>query len=291
MRLALCLLLATLLIPVGAAEEGVHVDDAGRVMLYAHWPASVAQGMAEPIPMDELPPIQEPDLSEGPATPGSSTAGTEHTWTYRLMDFYGRIGPIGELRLDTSTPALFHFYLSADQTPWPSPAGPPPEDIDQGIAPNVTVEVTLIHQNQTVGHGAQTQDLVNLPDPVGGGIHHFAVSVPHDLPRIPVGTGLDVQITVHQAETSGQRTMQPLYNVHTGEPYPTGLALPIENPDGLFYDPDATDRFSVDKAREELSAMSVKTVDEAPYAWTALIAATAAMVLAGARVVHGWRKG
>lgn len=290
MRLVLCLVLATLLLPVGAAEEAVHVDDEGRVMLYAHWPGSVAQGMAEPIPMDEIPPIQEPDLSEGPATPGSSTAGTEHTWTYRLTDFYGRLGPIGDLRLDTSTPALFHFYLSADQTPWPSPAGDPPQEIDHGVAPNVTVEVALIHQNQTVGHGAQTHDLVNLPDPIGGEVRHVAVPLPHDLASIPSGTGLDVQITVHQSEAAGQRTMQPLYNLHTGEAYPTGLALPIENPDALFFDQDASDRFSVDKAREELSAMSVKSTDEAPYAWTALIAAVAAMGLAGARLVHGWRQ-
>lgn len=290
MRLVLCLLLATLLIPVGAAEEAVHVDDQDRVLLFAHWPGSVSQGLDEPIAMDEVFPVQEPDLSEGPATPGATAAGTEHTWTYRLTDFYGRTGPIGDLRLDTATPALFHFYLSADQTPWPSPAGPPPKDIDHGAAPNVTVEVTLLHQNQTVGHGAQTQDLVNLPEPLGGSVHHYAVPVPHDLARIPAGSGLDVQITLHQADTSGQHVMQPLYNVHTGEPYPTGLALPIQNPDALFFDGQSTGSLDPGEAGHDLSALSVKTVDEAPYAWTALSVAMAAMVLTGARLVHARRK-
>ncbi len=290
MRLALWLLLATLLIPVAGAEGAIDVDDEGRVLLYAHWPASVAEGMAGPIIMDEVFPVEEPDLSEGPATPGASAAGTEHTWTYRLHDFYGRIGPIGDLRLDTAVPAMFHFYLSADQTPWPSPAGPAPKEVDHGVVPNVTVEVRLAHQNRTVGTGAQTHDLVNLPDPVGGTIQHYAIPVPHDLARIPSGSGLDVQITVRQAQAGGQDAMQPLYNVHTGEAYPTGLALPIENPGALLFDGESSSSLDVAKARETLSAMSVKTVEEEPYAWTALTVAMAAMVVTGGRMVHRWRQ-
>ncbi|MDX1611824.1 MAG: hypothetical protein R3185_05605 [Candidatus Thermoplasmatota archaeon] len=247
MRWLLLASLAVFLILPASASAGLpatETDGTGTAeltWLYAHWPASIGEAQRAPIPMDEIYPDEEPDLSEGPGLPATSLTGQVPQFTYQLTDFFGNVGPMGTLHMDTGQPAVLRFYMSADQTPWPSAAGAPPEDLDHGVAPRVTVQARLLTTQTLVGHGSLTQDLVSLPEELGQGVHTFEVPITLEANQVPARSGLRVEISIHQVDQAGVRATQPLYNVHTGEQHPTGLALPLMNPEGLLLEDGARD--------------------------------------------------
>lgn len=229
----LALALLSLLVPAGACEQRI-TDEEGLVPLYVHWQGSVPGAIGTELPMDELYPHGEPDLSEGPVTPGTTLTGDLPRFTFALSDWFGRQGPMGTLLLDPARDAELSIFLSADQTAWPSPAGPPPQDVDYGVVPRVTVEVLLRGAEGPVGHGALTQDLFSLPDPAGVVVHEVTVPVALERFDVQAGSGLWTEVTLYQLDAAGNRVVQNLFNVHTGEAYPTTLRLPALNPLAIY---------------------------------------------------------
>lgn len=207
---------------------GAAASSGASIVLFAHWPSDYATATEEPIPLNTLGPVGEPDLSSGPAEPGASAAGTMPIFTYVLVNPDGSRGPVGDVDLDPSRPVLLDVYLSADQTPWPAAAGEPPHDADYGVAPRVTVEATLRIGGEAVSTATQTHDLVSTPEQVENPVQPYLLELPFEQAVLERGEGLAVEFTVRQADVQGEEAMQPLWNVHTGQEYPTGIELPFK---------------------------------------------------------------
>lgn len=277
-RRAALLVLATLALVPSAA--GLPAAGGPAVELYAQWPSDFATAVEEPIALTPLAPLGDPDLSSGPATPGSRTAGTQVTFTYRLVTPNGSAGPSGDVRLDPSRPVRVDLYLSADQTAWPAAAGPPPEDVDYGVAPQVTVEATLHVAGDVVATDARTQHLVTAPEPVGTPVHRYVLELPVDEPVLREGAGLTIELAVHQIDRHGEQAHQPLWNVHTGERFPSGVTIPT---DPVQRPP------TQDEGLSTASLGGAETREARTVAVGVLVAATAVAALAGARLIGQWR--
>lgn len=280
MRWLLLAVLPGLLVPALAAPAALGQADAATIPLYAHWPESLSTAMEQPIPMTTLYPAGEPDLSAGPLTPGSSTADTLPTFTYRLINPNGTDGPYGDVALDPSRPLLVDFYLSADDTPWPAAVGDPPEDVDAGVAPEITLNATLRIGGQTVSSSEQTQTLVSAPDPIAQPVQRYVVELPLDHAELERGEGLYVDLVIEQVDEAGERAVQPGFNVHTGEDYPTHVELPVEPSERLSRGAptDTDDGFDV-------SGYTAETRDARVVAVGVLIAATLVAAVAGVRLL------
>lgn len=265
-------LITALSLPLIAAPATSQATGAS-LELFAHWPANIAEAMEAPIVLTPLYPDGEPDLSQGPALPGVERAGTLPQFTYTLINPDGSPGPFGDVALDTQRPAVLTFFLSADETPWPTAAGEPPVDADYGVVPTVTVSAELRFGERVVAQADETHDLVSLPDPIGAQIQAYilAFDVPEDVLR--AGQGLHVDIAIHQVTAEQDRVMQPGFNVHTGQDHPTGLVLPLVVDERL------------DEDRDGISALAFDEMDPETKRSVALGTLIAALAIAAASLV------
>lgn len=275
-------LVSVLVASAMAAPTAAGQADEATIPLYAHWPESLSEAMAAPIPLTTLYPLGEPDLSAGPALPGSSTAETMPTFTYRLVNPNGTDGPYGDVALDADRPVVVDFYLSADQAPWPATAGEPPEDLDAGVAPEVTLAATLRIGETTVAEAEQTQTLVSGPEPAAQPVQRYVLKLPFEQATLERGEGLFVDLTVKQVDAGGEQAIQPGFNVHTGEDHPTHVQIPIPPGETLTRGApaDADDGF-------DLASVSAQTREARTVAVGVLIAATLVAAIAGVRLVRG----
>lgn len=260
----------------------------GLVPLYAHWQGPVAASFGGTVVLDERFPESEPDLSEGPLAPGATSADTLPHFTYALTTWFGDQGPLGTLHVDPSRPAVLTLFVSADQTAWPSIAGSPPVDVDAGVAPKLTVEVTLAIGDEHQATRALTKDLVSLPGVET--VHRYDVVLPLARTTIEPGEGLFADVTLYQLDANGERVVQNLFNLHTGEAHPTGLALPLVDDRGLYLPDDVGGPTLVDDLVE---ASGVDEADPEAVRTTAAAAFGAAIggaALSGVQLVRQWRR-
>lgn len=272
-------LLALLVATAPAIPTAAQTPSGSTIPLYAHWPSDLATAMEEPIPLTPLTPTGEEDLSAGPATPGSSTAGTVASFTYTMVNPDGSAGPWGNVSLDPSRPVELVVYLSADQTAWPSTAGDPPRDVDHGVAPRIAVDAVLVMGGERVSRDRVTHDLVSAPAPVGTPVQAYHLELPFDRKVLERGAGLEVTFAIRQVSVEGEQATQPFWNVHTGETYPTGVAVPNE--------PRPLDERDDDLA--SLSVPRAETKQARTVALGVLVSSVAVAALAGARLVSRLR--
>lgn len=270
--LACLMLLAPTVVGATSAQE-----QAPSLALWAHWPSDLGTAMEAPIPVTTMPPAGEPDLSAGPATPGASATGTVPTFTYRLINPNGTDGPFGDVALDPSRPVIVDFYLSADETPWPAAAGGPPEDVDAGVVPEMTVEATLRIGDETVAKDAQTQLLVTAPEPAGAPAQRYVFELPFERSTLEKGEGLFVDFEIYQVDEAGHTVTQPGFNVHTGDTYPTHVRLPV---------PASSAQDATSAGDLELASYSAETRETRVVAVGVLIASVLTAALAGLRLVR-----
>lgn len=201
-----------------AAQEGL--------LLTPDWPASFDEARSQPVPLLPGPPVKEGERTQDPLAPGLSAAGTEATFELALLNPDGSTGPVGPLDLDPTRAVVFDLFLGADATYEPT-RGPDELHEDHGAAPRMTVQATLRLADETVGPIEATADLVSTPAEDDVTRYRFTYDIEAEI--LPAGAGMDVTFSVYQADRSGQRVTQPLWNIHTDQAHPTGVQLPLED--------------------------------------------------------------
>ncbi len=274
MRLPWLILAATLMVPSVALADAP--PEATTLDLYAHWPGDVDTAMQEPIPLTPLFPYGQPDLADGPLTPGSSTLDTVPTFTYTLVNPDGTQGPAGDLDLDPRQPLELTVYLSADHLDAGPNDGDAPVNPSAGLAPEVTVHATLTLDGDSVSTDQQTRTLLTANEPIDEPVTPYTLTLDHDQHVLPRQGGLEATFSIHQVDDAETLT-QPGINLHTGEAYPTGLTLPILN-----HPPDET--------LDAGAPLDIDALDQDPEATRnaagiALAGSLTLAAMAGARIV------
>jgi len=257
-----------------AAVGTVSAQTRGELRLNPEWPEDFQQARSEPIRLLPGPPVAE-DRSHAPLVPGSSTAGTQHAFELVLENPDGSLGPAGDLDLDPSRPIVLDVYAGAGPSDDDGPAATPVDD-GSGAAPSLTIEAQVHVGDRTTARQNLTATIVSTPTEDDVTRYRFTFDVTQELLR--AGSGLSVDLSVHQVDRGDQRATQPQWRIHTDTDHPTGLTVPLS-----VTTPADGDRTSF--AIEEASAGSREPVQTGAYG--ALVAAIAA---AGWATRRGYRQ-
>lgn len=269
------LLLAALLLLAGTAASQP-IGEPDKIDLFADWPEDIEEAMEAPIPVTPIYPHGESDLHEGPLLPGSSTLDSVPSFTYAVVNPDGSRGPAGDLEVDPDEPVDLFVYLSADQVDPVAESEQAPVDPALGAAPEVTVEASLHVGDERVSQDEATRTLVSANPPVEEPVTMYALELPLDRSLIAQGEGVHVEFSIHQIN-EGETLTQPRVKIHTGENYPTGLAIPI-------------DRASQDETLQQGGPLDLDQLEEDPQtvrtvATIALVGSLALAAMAGARMI------
>lgn len=235
--------------------------------LVPDWPDSMDEARSQPIRLLPGPPMRA-EASHAPAAPGSSTAGTAHAFHLTLENPDGSKGPAGAIALDPARPIVLDVYLSAgpsdDDVPEDTATHPGP-----GLAPRLTVEATLAIANETIGPANATATLVSAP--TEDTVTRYRLTFEPDTARLDAGAGLDVDLSIYQAESAGERVTQPQWRIHTGNQHPTGLSLPLDpvqpwQDEGVSLSLQGTDEVDRDSVRTGAYGALVAAVAAAGWA-------------------------
>lgn len=245
-----------------------------EMTLVPEWPEDFQQARSEPIRLLPGPPLRE-EASRAPLVPGSTTAGTSHSFDLVLENPDGSTGPAGDLALDPSRATVLDVYVSAGPTDDGLPADTPLED-GPGVAPSLTLEARLTVDGTTTPTQQLTQTVVATPE--ADTVARYRFTFDHGQQTLPAGGGLSVDLSVHQVNRSGEQVTQPQWRIHTDTSHPTGLTVPL-----------AADQSSAGAG----ASLSLQGADEMPRETVrtgAYAALAAALLAAGWATVRGYRE-